>query len=186
MTADSLTYYTQPGPVTDPGVYRVEVHRFLVVEQRLLVAPEVTEHAPQVPREHPLDPPVPDLAGNLKRLLVVADGRPHPPQVVVGQAQVAQNGRLGRFKKGAFHLAMQAGVPIVPVVFRNVLDAMPKDATVVRPATIEVVVLPPIDTSAWSVETIDEHVAAVEAAYRKALGQDRSASQPASLTVVKK
>src|SRR5690606_19069670 len=27
--------------------------------------------------------------------------------------------RLGAFKKGALHLAMQAGVPIVPIVIRN-------------------------------------------------------------------
>ena len=33
------------------------------------------------------------------------------------------------------------------VAFRNVLDALPRDAMVVRPATVEAVVLPPIDTS---------------------------------------
>lgn len=73
--------------------------------------------------------------------------------------------RLGRFKKGAFHMAMQAGVPIVPVVFRNVLDAMPKDALVVRPATIEAVVLPPVDTSGWTVETLDDEIQSIRARY---------------------
>jgi len=73
--------------------------------------------------------------------------------------------RLGRFKKGAFHMAMQAGVPIVPVVFRNVLDAMPKDALVVRPATIEVLVLPPIDTTDWTVENLDEEIEAIRNRY---------------------
>lgn len=77
--------------------------------------------------------------------------------------------RLGRFKKGAFHMAMQAGVPIVPVVFRNVLDALPKDAFVVRPATIEAVVLPPIDTSEWTVESLDEEIAAIRARYLEIL-----------------
>ena len=80
--------------------------------------------------------------------------------------------RLGPFKKGAFHLAMQAGVPIVPVVFRNVLDAFPKDASVVRPATIEAVVLPPIDTSSWTVEGLDEEIARVRAMYLDVLHQD--------------
>ena len=77
--------------------------------------------------------------------------------------------RLGRFKKGAFHMAMQAGVPIVPVVFRNVLDAMPKDAVVVRPATIEAVVLPPIDTSDWRVENLDDEIQAIRARYLEVL-----------------
>ena len=36
---------------------------------------------------------------------------------------------LGRFKKGAFHIAMQAGVPIVPIVFRNALDVLPRGAS---------------------------------------------------------
>src|SRR5262249_49328070 len=33
--------------------------------------------------------------------------------------------KLGKFKKGAFQLAMQAGVPILPVVFRTALDPAP-------------------------------------------------------------
>jgi putative phosphoserine phosphatase/1-acylglycerol-3-phosphate O-acyltransferase len=79
--------------------------------------------------------------------------------------------RLGRFKKGAFHLAMQAGVPIVPVVFRNVLDAFPKDATIVRPATIEAVVLPPVETSDWTVEALDEKIAEIRNRYLEVLHQ---------------
>jgi putative phosphoserine phosphatase/1-acylglycerol-3-phosphate O-acyltransferase len=77
--------------------------------------------------------------------------------------------RLGRFKKGAFHMAMQAGVPIVPVVFRNVLDALPRDAVVIRPATIEALVLPPIDTSGWSVETLDREIQAIRVRYLEIL-----------------
>ena len=79
--------------------------------------------------------------------------------------------RLGRFKKGAFHMAMQAGVPGVPIVFRNVLDALPKDALIVRPATIEAVVLPPIDTSNWTAEGLDVEIAAVRQQYLDVLGE---------------
>jgi len=81
--------------------------------------------------------------------------------------------RPGPFKKGAFHIAMQAGVPIVPVVFRNVLDALPKHAWVVRPATVEAVVLPPVDTSGWSRETLDAEVEAIRMRYLEVLeGQE--------------
>lgn len=65
---------------------------------------------------------------------------------------------LGPFKKGAFRLAMQAGVPVVPIVFRNVLDALPKGAAIVRPAMVEAVVLPPVDTSSWTLDTLDAHI----------------------------
>jgi putative phosphoserine phosphatase/1-acylglycerol-3-phosphate O-acyltransferase len=81
--------------------------------------------------------------------------------------------RLGRFKKGAFHMAMQAGVPIVPVVFRNVLDALPRDALVVRPATIEAVVMPPIETTDWTVERLDDEIQDIRARYLEILGQRR-------------
>jgi putative phosphoserine phosphatase/1-acylglycerol-3-phosphate O-acyltransferase len=77
--------------------------------------------------------------------------------------------RLGRFKKGAFHMAMQAGVPIVPVVFRNVLDALPKDAMVVRPATIEAIVLPPVDTTDWTTESLDDEIQAIRTRYLEVL-----------------
>jgi putative phosphoserine phosphatase / 1-acylglycerol-3-phosphate O-acyltransferase len=76
---------------------------------------------------------------------------------------------LGRFKKGAFHIAMQAGVPIVPIVFRNALDVLPRGALVLRPATVEVVVLPPVETTGWTRETLDERIEAVRAAYLEVL-----------------
>jgi putative phosphoserine phosphatase/1-acylglycerol-3-phosphate O-acyltransferase len=81
----------------------------------------------------------------------------------------SETARLGPFKKGAFHIAMQAGVPIVPVVFRNTLDALPKHALVVRPATIEAVVLPPVDTSEWTREGLDAEVAAIRNSYLEVL-----------------
>lgn len=80
---------------------------------------------------------------------------------------------LGPFKKGAFRLAMQAGVPIVPVVFRNVLDALPKGGVVVRPAVIEAVVLPPVDTSSWTLESLDHEVGKVRNSYLDILDEDR-------------
>jgi len=80
--------------------------------------------------------------------------------------------RLGRFKKGAFHLAMQAGVPMVPVVIHNAGDVAPKGEFVLRPATVEVDVLPPVDTSNWRTETIEEHVAEVRRMFQETLGQD--------------
>jgi putative phosphoserine phosphatase/1-acylglycerol-3-phosphate O-acyltransferase len=69
--------------------------------------------------------------------------------------------RLGPFKKGPFHIAMQAQVPMVPIVLRNVGEVMWRGAQVLSPGTIEVAVLPAVDTSGWSAETIEDHVADV-------------------------
>lgn len=79
--------------------------------------------------------------------------------------------RIGRFKKGAFHLAMAANVPIVPIVFRNALDALPKQGIIVRPAVIEAVVHPPIATDKWTADNLDEKIESVRRLYLETLGQ---------------
>lgn len=79
--------------------------------------------------------------------------------------------RLAPFKKGAFHIAMQAGVPMVPIVIHNAGDVAPKGDFVFRPATVKVDVLPPVDTSKWRKETVDDHVREVRNLFAKALGQ---------------
>ena len=66
-------------------------------------------------------------------------------------------------------MAMQARVPIVPIVIRNALDALPKSGLVVRPATIEVVVLPPISTRDWTRESLDAHIEDVRQLYEEVL-----------------
>lgn len=78
--------------------------------------------------------------------------------------------RLGKFKKGAFHIALRAGVPIVPIVFRNTNDALPKHGVFVRPTTVEVEILPPIPTTGWHLGDLDSHIAAVHAEYERVLG----------------
>jgi putative phosphoserine phosphatase/1-acylglycerol-3-phosphate O-acyltransferase len=84
--------------------------------------------------------------------------------------------KLAPFKKGAFHLAMQAGVPIVPIVIHNSGDVQPKGDLLFHPGTVNVEVLPPVETSGWSVESIDQHVGDVRSMYLHALGQQPPSS----------
>lgn len=67
----------------------------------------------------------------------------------------------GAFKKGAFHMAMQAGVPVVPVVFRNAGELLAPRASVVRPGTVDVCALEPIDTSDWTPDNLNTIVTEV-------------------------
>jgi putative phosphoserine phosphatase/1-acylglycerol-3-phosphate O-acyltransferase len=89
--------------------------------------------------------------------------------VIAPEGTRSSSGRLGPFKKGAFHAAMDAGVPVVPVVFRNALDALPNKAFVIRPAKVEVVVHPPISTSDWSSENLDVHIEQIHRLFQETL-----------------
>jgi putative phosphoserine phosphatase/1-acylglycerol-3-phosphate O-acyltransferase len=77
--------------------------------------------------------------------------------------------RMARFKKGAFHMAMQAGVPIVPVVIRNAGLHLWRGSMVMRPGTIDVAVLPPVSVADWTTEDLDDRVGEVHAMFRAAL-----------------
>jgi putative phosphoserine phosphatase/1-acylglycerol-3-phosphate O-acyltransferase len=63
---------------------------------------------------------------------------------------------LGRFKKGAFHIAVQAGVPVVPVVIRNAGEIMWRASMVARPGTVDVAVLPPVLTDGLGPDDVDD------------------------------
>ena len=91
--------------------------------------------------------------------------------------------RLGPFKKGPFHIAMQAGVPVIPIVIHNATDVLPKGGFFVRPSTVHVDVLPPLQTDKWTAETVDQHVAEVRDQFLEVLGQ--KPRSPAKLKSVK-
>ena len=78
----------------------------------------------------------------------------------------------GPFKKGAFHVAMQAGVPILPVVIHNAIDLQPKGQFAYRPGTIEIEVLEPIETTDWTKETLDVNIAKTRNLFLSKLGFD--------------
>jgi 1-acyl-sn-glycerol-3-phosphate acyltransferase len=59
-------------------------------------------------------------------------------------------GEIGHFNKGAFHLATDLHVPIVPLYFHIPRNMDPGLGYAARSGTVTVYVLPPIDTSEWT------------------------------------
>ena len=87
--------------------------------------------------------------------------------------------RVGPFKKGAFHLAMQGGVPIVPIVLRNAGDLLWRGSTVIQPGTVDVIVHAPISVETWNTRALGERVEQV-----RGLFVDTLAHWDATKTVV--
>lgn len=69
-------------------------------------------------------------------------------------------GKLLPFKKGAFYMAIEAGVPIVPVAMKNTDMLMGKGTGEARPGTIEMVLLPPVPTLGLSTDADVEQLVA--------------------------
>lgn len=65
---------------------------------------------------------------------------------------------VGPFKKGAFRMAMTAGLPIVPVVFRNAEDISGRNSTTFHAGTVDVIVGAPIDTSGWELADLAANI----------------------------
>jgi len=81
----------------------------------------------------------------------------------------AKPGELLPFKKGAFYMARQAGVPVVPVAIRNSDVLMGKGTGEARSGTLEMMVLPPVKTA--GVET-DEDMNRLVASVRASIATE--------------
>lgn len=77
--------------------------------------------------------------------------------------------KLGPFKKGAFHLALDAQAPLIPIVIRNSGEHWPRTSVVIRPGTVDVCVLPPIITTDWKREELNDRVGEVRALFERTL-----------------
>ncbi len=75
---------------------------------------------------------------------------------VFAEGTRAMPGELLPFKKGAFHLALQTGAAIVPVAIKNTDWMMGKRTGVAYAGTVEMVLLPPIETSGQSEADLPE------------------------------
>jgi putative phosphoserine phosphatase/1-acylglycerol-3-phosphate O-acyltransferase len=87
-----------------------------------------------------------------------ADLRRHKLTTLIApEGTRSRSGELQPFKMGAFHLALDTGAPIVPMVLHGVHMLMPPDDWRLRPGTVQVDVHPPIDTSGWVRDDLRAH-----------------------------
>ena len=83
----------------------------------------------------------------------------------------SRDGRLLPFKKGPFHLAMQSGVPVVPITFVGSQKAWPKGKFAIYPETVTMIFHKPIDPKQF--ESRETLMAAVRDVISSALPEDQ-------------
>ena len=91
--------------------------------------------------------------------------------VIYPEGTRSSDGRLLPFKKGPFHLAMDSGVPIVPVTMLGTFESWPKTRFALLPGTATVVFHPPIDPREYADR--DALMEAVRQAVASALPAER-------------
>ena len=91
------------------------------------------------------------------------------------------DGRLLPFRKGAFVLAIKAGVPVVPVACSGAHRVIPKKSYRIRPGEVVVRFCPAIDAAEYPMARRNELARRVHDAIAAALPPDQQ-PRPASLT----
>ena len=81
------------------------------------------------------------------------------------------SGRLRPFKKGGFMLALDLGLPILPVSISGSRHVLPNKTARLLPGTIDITIHDPIDTSAYSEDRRDELMAEVRRVIRAGLSE---------------
>jgi 1-acyl-sn-glycerol-3-phosphate acyltransferase len=87
------------------------------------------------------------------------------------------DGKLLPFKKGPFYLAMECGVPVVPMTIVGTHEAMPKGRFAIRPGRVKVIFHPPIEPQDFG--TRDCLMEKVHAAIDSGLPEELRQSAPA-------
>lgn len=68
--------------------------------------------------------------------------------VVFPEGARTPDGKLHRFKKGAYHLAVEFGLPVVPLTIDGVYHVMPRQAMLPRPGRVHLTIHKPIPAPA--------------------------------------
>ncbi len=76
--------------------------------------------------------------------------------IVFPEGTRSQDGRVGRFKAGGFLLAIQAGLPVVPVAVSGSRHVMLKNRLMTRPGRVVLAVRAPIETTGRYEPTVED------------------------------
>jgi 1-acyl-sn-glycerol-3-phosphate acyltransferase len=76
-------------------------------------------------------------------------------------------GGLQQFKMGAFHLALEHRIPLVPMVMCGIDRILPMGSCIVRSGEVQVHFLPPVETTDWEREDLRAHTNEVRQMFLK-------------------
>ena len=119
-------------------------------------------HIP-VPREDP--------RASVKTMQTAADTirARHIAMLIFPEGGRSRDGALMAFKEGAAYIGIKAGVPLVPIALVGTRAVLPFGSALVRPGTVTLRILKPIETASLSLRDRGELTERVRAAIAEAL-----------------
>jgi 1-acyl-sn-glycerol-3-phosphate acyltransferase len=91
-----------------------------------------------------------------------------------------RDGRLGSFKKGGFHLAIDSGVEIVPLAIRGSRAVMPPGTPLIRAGVVQIEMDEPISTAGLGPGDRQRLLEQVRARIADMLGETAETAEPAA------
>jgi 1-acyl-sn-glycerol-3-phosphate acyltransferase len=119
--------------------------------------------------------PGPDIVQKMRRLVSESHSL-----IVFPEGTRSRDGTVGRFKKGSFLVAIDAGLPVVPVSVSGSLHVMRKGRLMVRPGDVRVTVHEPIPSAGVPREEVIAFADRVRDVVRRDVGGPDAAATGAS------
>jgi 1-acyl-sn-glycerol-3-phosphate acyltransferase len=97
--------------------------------------------------------------------------------IIFPQGTRSPDGTVGEFREGAFRLAIEAGVDIVPLAVAGTAESLPKGSISFSKTSATVTVLPPVPTKGLSVEDASKLAEEVRGEIARAIGRPSGSSE---------
>ena len=91
----------------------------------------------------------------------------------------SMDGNIRPFKKGGFVMAVDSGVPIIPIILHGTRSIMPKGQMRIRSGHVYMDIQPPMETSGYTRESKDDLIAQIRAVICEKFDQHSGANQHA-------
>ena len=111
---------------------------------------------------------------DLARAAAMLRERPEYSIIILPEGTRTKDGHLGPFKRGGFHLALETGLDILPLVQTGAYRISRKGSLLIRPGRVDIAVLPPVRVAGYGRDAVGELADRTRSVFLEALGEPGS------------
>ena len=111
---------------------------------------------------------------SLAKAAALVRGRPDYSILILPEGTRTPDGNLGPFKRGGFHLALETGLDILPLVQTGAYRINRKGSLLIRPGRVDIAALPPVRVAGYGRDAVGELADRTRSVFLDALGEPGS------------